>query len=149
MGSIARRGPALRSAVRQRRRARWMAVLGSSVGVVSCAVLVARTPDALFITTLCAVSIALLLHLVTFVPVLERRALRADITRPPLTRARARRCANVGLIAATVAVAVALMIGALTDAWLTAVAVAAPIALAFALLAFLALRAGRHDGIER
>lgn len=42
MGSIARQGPALRSAVRQRRRARWIAVPGSSVGVVRFAVLVAE-----------------------------------------------------------------------------------------------------------
>lgn len=145
MGSIARRGPALRSAVRQRRRARWMAISGSSVAVVSFAVLVARAPAALFIMTLCAVSIVLLLQLVTLVPVLERRALRADITRPPLTRAQAQRWASGFGIVGVVAVAAALLVGGLTEEWLMAAATAASIALLFALSAILMLRAGRTD----
>jgi Na+/melibiose symporter-like transporter len=149
MASVVRRGRELREVVRQRRRMRWFLLVMMSINVALFAAMVWRRPDGLFIAALCVGSFALLMGLVTFVPRLELRALRGEITRPPLTRAQAQRWAYGCLLVAAVAVAASLIVGALFDAWLMAVGVAAPIALLFSLFAFFTVRAAERENPRR
>lgn len=148
MASITRRGDELRRVVRQRRRMRWLLLVVMAVNVALFAAMVGRRPDGLTMVALCAVSLALLVNLATFIPRLELRALRSEITRPPLSQAQAKRWAYGGLFVGVVVVAAALVFGALTDAWLIAVAIAAPFALLSALWALFMARAGQHEGLE-
>lgn len=150
MTSVVRRGPELRRAVRQRRRARSLGTASMAILVCTATALVIRSPDGLGIAMLCVSVAALLAYLVTFLPMLERRALRADIARPPLTRAQARRWAYGVFIAGALVLVGALIVGALTDAWLAAVAVAVPTTLLSALFSvFIMLRAAREGTLER
>ena len=139
MASIARRGDELRRVVRHRRRMRWFLVVVMAVNVALFAAMVARRPDGLFIATLCAVSLALLVQLASFIPRLELRALRSEITRPPLTRAQGKRWAYGGLLVGAGAIVVALIVGAITGEWLGPIAVALPIALLSAIWASVVL----------
>ena len=149
MASVVRRGAELRKVVRQRRRMRWVAVVSTSMAVAAFGVIVSREADGLAIAGLCAMSAALLPHLVTFIPALELRTLRQEVSRPPITLAQAKRVSYSVLLVGVAAVAAALIAGALFDAWLTAVAVAAPIALLFSLFSFFLLRAGKRDSVQR
>jgi|GEM_PF-3932835 len=149
MASVVKRGAELRKVVRQRRRMRWVLLVMMSVNVALFTAMVWRRPDELFIVTLCVGSFALLMGLATFIPRLELRALRNEITRPPLTRAQAKRWSFGGLLVAAAVVAGALIAGALFDVWLIAVGVAAPIALLFLLFAFFAVRAAKRKGLEQ
>ena len=134
--------------MRKRRRARWFAVVSMSAAVAVCAANVLRNPDGPFIAPLCAVSLALVVNLVSFTPRVELRALRSEITHPPFTGAQARRWAFGGLVVGALVVAVALIVAALTGAWLTALGVTAPIALLWALWAFFVLRSARPSTDE-
>lgn len=148
MAAIVRRGDELRKVVRQRRRMRWLLLVGTSVNVALFAAMVWRRPDGLFIATLCVGLFTLLVGLVTFIPRLELRALRNEITRPPLTRAQGKRWAYGGLLVGAGAIAVALILGAITGAWLGPLAVALPIALMSAIWAAVLLCTVRGSHAE-
>jgi hypothetical protein len=149
MTSIVRRGDELRRVVRQRRRMRWFLLVVMAVNVALFAAMVGRRPDGLLIVALCAVSLALLVNLATFIPRLELRALRSEITRPPLTRAQGRRWAYGGLIVGALVVVAALIVGALTSAWITALAVAAASTLMSVIWALSVLWSTRAGPLER
>lgn len=129
MSLVGRRGAELRRMVRRRRFARWLGVASMSLLVVLAVAMLARRPHGLEVAMLCAGALGLVANLASFHPALELRALRSEVTAPPLTIARARRWAAAGFVVAGIAIAVALLVGALLGAWLTALGIALPIAL--------------------
>lgn len=149
MGAAVRSGTALRSAVRRRRRARWIQTISMLVLFAGAAVLVARNAEALRVVMLCAGAVGLLVSLVTFLPAMELRALRSDVARPRMSSAQTKRWALSGVILGAAVTAVVLLVGALSDQWLVAAGTAAPIALLSALWPSIVGRAARLDRIER
>lgn len=80
----------------------------------------------------------------------ERRGVAMDvIARQPVGRARGRHWPRSGPTVGALALVAALIVVALTGAWLTALTVAAPIALLGALWAFFMLRAAQRGALGR
>lgn len=129
-GRRVRRGKELRAAVARRRRAHRLALAAQLLSLCAMGALLLREPSVLFAWAFwCALGAVAALALPLLAPRMELRAIRLDVTRPPLSGAGSRRLALIGALVGGIAAAGALALAGFLGSWLSGWAIALPIAL--------------------
>lgn len=144
MSPVMRRGHELRSTVGRRRRSQWLVLAVQAVNLCTFGAIAFREQGGPFAWV--AVALLAAVALGTFVvlaPRMELRAIRHDVSRPPLGLASRRRIARIGMLVGSAVGLVALAVAVLLDSWLIGVAVALPILLFSGLFAFFVAVGGR------